>query len=93
MDQCAALSGEEVGAADHLLCKHLFEEAARPIEEALRFSRVAGCARAHHEAALLKDEAYLYICICTATQARCWPCRAPPLASLGYCRRGGSRCG
>ncbi|CAK0784067.1 hypothetical protein CVIRNUC_007270 [Coccomyxa viridis] len=63
-----ALSGEEVGAADHLLCKHLMEEAARPIEEALRFSRTAGCAKAYHEAAMLKDEVYLYICICTATQ-------------------------
>ena len=45
------------------------------MEEALRFSRVAGCAQGHHEAALLKDEAYLYTCICASTQARCWPCR------------------
>ena len=71
-----------MGAADHLLCKHLMEEAARRIEEALRFSRTAGCAKAYHEAAMLKDEVNLYIC--TATQARCWPCCAPPFASLGY---------
>ena len=84
--ECAALDGEEVGAADYLLCKHLMEEAARPIEEALRFSRVAGHTQGHHEAVMLKDEAYLYTCICTATQARCWPCRASPCctSSAGY---------
>ncbi|BDA48889.1 hypothetical protein COCOBI_12-5720 [Coccomyxa sp. Obi] len=52
-----ALSGEELGAVDHMLCKHLMEEAARPIEDALRFSRVASYTKGHHEAAMLKDEA------------------------------------
>jgi len=86
INECAALGGEDVGAADHMLCKHLMQDAARPIEEALRFSRVAGHTKGHHEAAMLKDEAYLYTCICTATQARCWPCRAPPFSiySEGY---------
>lgn len=91
MCECAALSGEELGAADHMLCKHLMQDAARPIEEALRFSRVAGYTKGHHEAAMLKDEAYLYTCICTATQVRFWPSRAHPVVLLVRGQRSSER--
>ena len=62
------MCGEEVGAADHMLCKHLMEEAARPIEDAARFSRVAGHYKGVAETEYLKSEMITNICICSATQ-------------------------
>ncbi|KAK9917678.1 hypothetical protein WJX75_007068 [Coccomyxa subellipsoidea] len=63
-----AMSGEEVGPADHMLCKHLMEDAARPIEDAARFSRVAHYYKGVAEAEVLKTDMITNICICSATQ-------------------------
>ncbi|EIE19357.1 hypothetical protein COCSUDRAFT_58649 [Coccomyxa subellipsoidea C-169] len=63
-----AMSGEELGAADHMLCKHLMEDASRPIEDAARFSRVARWCKGMSDAEVLRDDMLRNVCICSAIE-------------------------
>ena len=64
------MSGEELGAADHMLCKHLMEDASRPIEDAARFSRVARWYKGMSDAEVLRDDMLRNVCICSAIEVR-----------------------